>query len=126
MRKVCIQCLKPIYPNHHFRGCPKLCFSCMEANFDTPCKPEGAPIECKDCRFTFASKACFDRHKFTSKAKKNSLCSLRKICPKCDKCVYTRDKRHACDRETDVCSNCDIIHTPEAPFCYIKPKKPKS
>uniref|UniRef100_A0AC35EU71 DNA-directed DNA polymerase n=1 Tax=Panagrolaimus sp. PS1159 TaxID=55785 RepID=A0AC35EU71_9BILA len=36
MRKVCIQCLKPIYPNHHFRGCPKLCFSCMEANFDTP------------------------------------------------------------------------------------------
>ena len=96
--------------------CPGMCKSCRsyECYMDEP-------MHCDQCKRTFKSRACYERHKEPVGAAR-SVCQTIHKCEKCQKSVDVRKlnpKGHICGKK---CSTCGvIIEDAEAKHeCYIQ------
>ena len=94
--------------------CPGMCKSCRayECYMDDP-------KHCDQCKRTFKSRACYERHKEPIGAAR-SVCETIRKCEKCQKSMDVRQlNHHICGRK---CSTCGIIlEDAEAKHeCYIQ------
>ena len=96
--------------------CPGMCKSCRAYECYTV-----EPMHCDECKRTFKSRACYERHKEPVGAAR-SVCETIHKCEKCQKSMDVRKlnpKGHICGRK---CSTCGIIiEDAEAKHeCYIQ------
>ena len=109
----CHKC-KRAYSNKLDHLCPGMCKSCRSYE----CYVNG-PMRCDECKRTFKSRACYERHKEPVGAAR-SVCQTIRKCEKCQKSVDVRKlNQHICGRK---CSTCGIIlEDAEANHeCYIQ------
>ena len=83
--------------------CPGMCKSCRSYECYTV-----EPMHCDECKRTFKSRACYERHKEPVGAAR-SVCETIHKCEKCQKSMDVRKlnpKGHICGRK---CSTCGVI-----------------
>ena len=83
--------------------CPGMCKSCRayECNVNEP-------MRCDQCKRTFKSRACYERHKERTNGAR-SVCEAIRKCEKCNKSMDVRklnSKDHICGKK---CSTCGIM-----------------
>ena len=109
----CHKCRRA-YSNKYDHLCPDMCKSCRAYEcyiID--------PTHCEQCKRTFKSRACYERHKEPSGTTR-SVCETIRKCEKCKKSMDVRQlNHHICGRK---CSTCGIIlEDAEAKHeCYIQ------
>ena len=96
--------------------CPGMCKSCRAYECYV-----NVPMQCDQCKRTFKSRACYERHKEQMNGTK-SICEAIHKCEKCNKSMDVRklsSKGHICGKK---CSTCGIIlEDAEAKHeCYIQ------
>ena len=94
--------------------CPGMCKSCRSYECYTV-----EPMHCDQCKRTFKSRACYERHK-EPVGTARSVCETIRKCEKCQKSMDVRNlNHHICGRK---CSTCGIIlEDAEAKHeCYIQ------
>ena len=102
------------YSNKFDHLCPGMCKSCRAYKcyiID--------PMHCDQCKRTFKSRACYERHKEPVGAAR-SVCQTIRKCKKCQKSMDVRKlNNHICGRK---CSTCGIIleDTETNHECYIQ------
>ena len=109
----CHKC-KRAYSNKLDRLCPGMCKSCRSYECYV-----NDPMRCDECKRTFKSRACYERHKEPVGAARSVCQTIRKR-EKCQKSVDVRKlNQHICGRK---CSTCGIIlEDAEAKHeCYIQ------
>ena len=109
----CHKCRRA-YTNKLDHLCPGMCKSCRsyECYLDEP-------MHCDQCKRTFKSRACYERHKEPVGVAR-SICQTIRKCEKCQKSMDVRNlKHHICDRK---CSTCGIIieDAENKHECYIQ------
>ena len=109
----CHKC-KRAYSNKFDHLCPGMCKSCRSYECYV-----NDPVRCDECKRTFKSRACYERHKEPHGAAR-SVCQTIRKCEKCQKSVDVRKlNHHICGRK---CSTCGImLEDAEAKHeCYIQ------
>ena len=109
----CHKCRRA-YSNKFDHLCPGMCKSCRSYECYV-----NVPMHCDQCKRTFKSRACYERHKEQINGTK-SICETIHKCAKCQKSVGVRNlKHHICGKK---CSTCGIIiEDAEAKHeCYIQ------
>lgn len=114
----CQLCRKRYNATHIRHNCQLKCFRCADSNcigkdMDTK---ESAPLQCKECNFTFIDDYCLQAHI------DNKVCRERKQCSKCR--VIHSSKYHQCGKI--VCDNCGKQEDPDHKCFHQRPviKKP--
>ena len=96
----CHKCRRA-YSNKLDHLCPGMCKSCRAYECYII-----EPMHCDQCKRTFKSRACYERHKEPVGAAR-SVCETIRKCEKCQKSVDVRQlNHHICGRK---CSTCGII-----------------
>ena len=98
----CHKC-KRSYSNKFDHLCPGMCKSCRayECNVNEP-------MRCDQCKRTFKSRACYERHKERTNGAR-SVCEVIRKCEKCNKSMDVsklNSKGHICGKK---CSTCGIM-----------------
>ena len=98
----CHKC-KRSYSNKFDHLCPGMCKSCRayECNVNEP-------MRCDQCKRTFKSRACYERHKERTNGAR-SVCEVIRKCEKCNKSMDVKklnSKGHICGKK---CSTCGIM-----------------
>ena len=109
----CHKCRRA-YSNKLDHLCPGMCKSCRAYECYTV-----EPMHCDECKRTFKSRACYERHKEPVGTARSVCVTIRK-CEKCQKSMDVRNlNHHICGRK---CSTCGIIlEDAEAKHeCYIQ------
>ena len=109
----CHKCRRA-YSNKLDHLCPGMCKSCRAYECYII-----EPTHCDQCKRTFKSRACYERHKEPVGAAR-SVCETIRKCEKCQKSVDVRNlNHHICGRK---CSTCGImLEDAEAKHeCYIQ------
>ena len=109
----CHKC-KRSYSNKLDHLCPGMCKSCRSYECYI-----NDPMHCDECKRTFKSRACYERHK-EPVGTARSVCDTIRKCEKCQKSMDVRKlNQHICGRK---CSTCGIIlEDAEAKHeCYIQ------
>ena len=109
----CHKCRRA-YSNKLDHLCPGMCKSCRSYECYV-----NEPMRCDECKRTFKSRACYERHKEPVGAAR-SVCDTIRKCEKCQKSMDVRNvNHHICGRK---CSTCGIIlEDAEAKHeCYIQ------
>ena len=94
--------------------CPGMCKSCRSYECYV-----NEPMQCDQCKRTFKSRACYERHKEQMNGTK-SICETIRKCEKCQKSVSVRNlKHHICGKK---CSTCGVIieDAENKHECYIQ------
>ena len=81
--------------------CPGMCKSCRSYECNV-----NEPMQCDQCKRTFKSRSCYERHKERTNGAK-SICETIRKCEKCNKSMDVRQlsKGHICGKK---CSTCGI------------------
>ena len=114
----CHKCRKG-YSNKFDHMCPGMCGSCRAYE----CPLDGDTIPCDQCKRTFRSRACYDRHKVRNNGTK-SICDTIHKCLKCKRSMDKRKfKHHLCGKKCPTCNV--LLEDIEAKHkCYMqKPKQ---
>ena len=110
----CHKCRRA-YSNKFDHLCPGMCKSCRSYECNV-----NEPMQCAQCKRTFKSRACYERHKERMNGAK-SICETIRKCEKCNKSMDVRQlsKGHICGKK---CSNCGIIleDAENEHECYIQ------
>ena len=109
----CHKCRRA-YSNKFDHLCPGMCKSCRSSECYV-----NEPMKCDQCKRTFKSRTCYERHKEQMNGTK-SICETIHKCAKCQKSVAVRNLRHhICGKKCPTCGI--IIEDPEAKHeCYIQ------
>ena len=109
----CHKC-KRAYSNKLDHLCPGMCKSCRAYECYSI-----DPTHCEQCKRTFKSRACYERHKEPVGAAR-SVCETIRKCEKCQKSMDVRKlNQHICDRKCSTCGT--ILEDAEAKHeCYIQ------
>ena len=109
----CHKCRRA-YSNKFDHLCPGMCKSCRAYQCYV-----NEPMKCDQCKRTFKSRACYERHKEQMNGTK-SICKTIHKCAKCQKSVGVRNlKHHICGKKCPTCGI--IIEDAETKHeCYIQ------
>ena len=85
-------------------------------------RESAAIVKCSECLREFFGNACYENHRRdgTYKAKNKSICSIIKICSRCQRCIHLHKGNHECG--LNWCKICKEKHSPND-FCYMAPVK---
>ena len=114
----CRKCRKG-YSNKFDHMCPEMCSLCRAYE----CPWDGDTVPCDQCKRTFRSRACYDRHKVRNNGTK-SICDTIHKCLKCKRSMDKRKfKHHLCGKKCPTCNV--LLEDIEAKHkCYMqKPKQ---